>query len=82
MNEQKTLDSNEQLPSPILKFKHPIILLVIGWIFVSIGSLFKIESLPYASLILTIGFLTYGLALLLLVIKLLLFKDKNSILNK
>jgi|GEM_PF-5937749 len=65
-----------------LKFKHVFIIYLTGFFLTGIGALFKIQSWMYASEALTLGYVIYGLAVVLLIVKLVFFKDKDSILNK
>ena len=65
-----------------MKIKHLLALYVLTISIATIGSLFKIMSWPFASELLIIGMLSQAIILLLLVIKLLRFKDPDSILNK
>lgn len=77
------LDEKEQIgKSPILKFKHAIIIFVIGWIVGLIGDFLKLESLPYGSITILISYLIKTIGLILIIIKLLTIKDKKSIFNK
>lgn len=65
-----------------MKFKHILILLIIGSIGVTIGALFKIQHWPGAGMILTISVLIEVLAAILAVWKLLTIKDFTDFLNR
>lgn len=65
-----------------MKFKHVIVLYLIAWFMISIGSLFKIQSWPFASELLTAGTFIIVFAHFLMIAKIAFYKDPNSFLNK
>ena len=65
-----------------MKFKHVIVPCLLAWAFIGMGALFKIQSWQGAGLLITLGYGLFFLALVLLVIKLISFKDTDSFLNK
>ncbi len=65
-----------------MKYKHIIVVFVLGMIFTTIGALLKIMHWPMASGILTSGMLAEVLACLMLIYKLIVNKNSNDILNK
>ncbi len=65
-----------------IKFKHVLIVFLLGMILTGIGAFLKIMSYAYGSETLLSGNILYGIAALTLVIKLIWYKDQNSILNK
>lgn len=77
----EVLDSNKDQRSG-LKTKYFIIPLLIGWGLTGIGRLFRMQSWPGASEMLTIGTALTTLSYLFLCIKLLSNKDPESFLNK
>lgn len=75
------LDQEEKTKTR-LKFKFIIVLFILGICGLQIGTLFKIQSWYGAGMIYTFGSLVITLSLLLLMIKVLRYKDPESILNK
>ena len=65
-----------------MKYKHIIIVFVLGMIFTTIGALLKIMHWPMASIILTLGMLMEVLAGIMFIYKLITNKKTNDILNK
>lgn len=65
-----------------MKYKHVIVLYLIAWFILSVGSLWKIQSWPYASEILFVGTITIVVAHFLMILKIANHKDPNSFLNK
>ncbi len=65
-----------------LKNKYIIALAIAGLIIMLLGSLRKILHHPHANTALNIGYYTIIVASLLLLVKVLLNKDKNHFLNK
>jgi NhaP-type Na+/H+ or K+/H+ antiporter len=65
-----------------MKFKHVLALFILSTIFILLGALFKIQSWPTAGILLTAGMGLIGVTMLLGVIKLVSYKNEDSILNK
>ncbi len=62
-----------------MKLKYILSILLLGFITVFIGALFKLESYPYASELLLLGFSLKVLAAGLLIVKLLMNKDSKAL---
>ena len=61
-----------------MKIKHLLVVIIIGFLWTIIGTLFKVQHWPYASLILTIGTLikvTFGILLIVKILTTDKFKD-------
>lgn len=64
-----------------MKVKHILVLLLVSWIIIVVGSLYKLTHRPGADLLLTIGFWTKGLAFVLFIIKLFTMKKFREFLD-
>ncbi|MEL6925758.1 MAG: hypothetical protein AAFO94_17060, partial [Bacteroidota bacterium] len=64
------------------KIKHSVVLFIIGWIMTMLGSLFKIQSWPLGSELLTVGTVIKVLAVIFFAIKVIGIKDPRSFLNQ
>jgi uncharacterized membrane protein len=78
----KEILDNDQTKSSSIKFKYIIVIFIISWILLSVGALFKIQSWPYASEMLTVGTVFQVISYLLTLLKVAFYKDPDSFLNK
>lgn len=78
---EELLDS-EKRKTIFLKYKYVLILFFISWSILSMGKLFKIQSWPFASEMLTIGTLLEVFSYILAILKCAFTFNTNSFLNK
>ena len=64
-----------------MKFKHLIIIFLLGIGLSGVGALLKILSWPYGNELLAFSTIVQALAAIGFIVKLVAFKDKESILN-
>lgn len=66
----------------MMKYKHIIIIFILGFILIILGALFKILHWQFASELLTVGTFLKILSGILLILKLLTNKNYKDILNQ
>ena len=62
-----------------MKLKLILVLFLLGFLHILTGAFFKLESWPYASLFLLVGLVLNGIAVLLLIVKLLTNRTNKSL---